>query len=60
MALVITRKPNESFTIRHGEAVARITITQDSRAHFEVTIDAPRSMIVERDNMKKRKDVGDE
>lgn len=51
--LVLTRRPNESFTIGND---IRITITEVEGKKVRVGIEAPRELIVTRDDMKQLSD----
>lgn len=56
MALVITRKPNQSFTITHGGVTSTVTVMSASQNRIVIAIDAPREVLIERDNAKKKGD----
>lgn len=50
MALVISRKPGESFTV--GDNI-KITITKIRGCQALVLIDAPKELAIKRDDMRK-------
>lgn len=55
MALIITRKEGQSFELRHNGVIATIRIKSASPTTVALEIEAPREMVIVRDNAKHHK-----
>ena len=54
MALVITRKPGQSFTIGNDITITVLENTQKNSKAIRLAIDAPKELSILRDDIKRR------